>query len=168
MARLPLGEMLRRVGWITEADLRSALQRQENEGARLGTCLLDTGLVDEPTLLAALGAQQHLETVDMTRLEASRESDVELLPMRLALQTQSVPLGLRGDRLELAMTDPGSLELVDRIEASIRRRVVPLLALEIRVLERLEELYGVEVSERHLRTRARLARRGARRVAASR
>jgi hypothetical protein len=151
--------MLLRVGWIGEADLRAALQRQENEGGRIGTCLLDSGRVDEPTLLAALGAQQRLATIDLGRRREIREEEAELLPLRVALQTQSVPLGLAGEALEVAMIDAGSLELVDRIESCVRRRVVPYLGLEIRVLAALESLYSVEVSERHRRTRARLEMR---------
>jgi hypothetical protein len=151
--------MLLSVGWIAEADLRAALQRQENEGGRIGTCLLDSGRLDEPTLLAALGAQQQLATVDLAHRRDFREEIAELLPLRVALQAQAVPLRLAGDALEVAMSDAGSLELVDRIEACVRRRVVPFLALEIRVLEALEQLYAVEVSERHRRTRARLEMR---------
>ena len=68
--RPKLGETLRFFGLLSGAEVEIALSRQVNEGGRLGTCMLDTGLVDEATLLAALGAQQNVATVDGGELAA--------------------------------------------------------------------------------------------------
>ena len=45
-----LGETLRFFGILSGAEVEGALDRQANDGGRLGTCLLDSGLVDEATL----------------------------------------------------------------------------------------------------------------------
>ncbi len=157
--RPKLGETLRFFGLLSGAEVEIALSRQTNEGGRLGTCLLDTGLVDEATLLAALGAQQHVDTVDAARLAALPATVATLLPARAALVARAVPLARMGRRLEVAMLDPGSMRLIDELSAVSRMIIVPRLALEVRLTECLERLYDQTISGRLARTRERIAKR---------
>lgn len=156
-----IGELLGIIGLVSSADVSTALGRQANEGARLGTCLLDLGLVDEASLLAALGAQQAIGAVDAMALAALPLDAASLLPARAAVRALAVPLDGTSTRLEVAMMDPCSLALVDELTAVCGRRILPRLGLEIRIQETLERLYGVEVSGRLARTRARLVKRAA-------
>lgn len=161
LTRPKLGETLRYLGLLSGAEVEIALGRQVNEGGRLGTCLLDTGLIDEATLLAALGAQLHVETVDAATLAAVPQANASLLPARAALVARAVPLGRNGRNLEVAMLDPGSLRLLDELSAVSRLTIVPRLALEVRLTECLERLYDQTISGRFARTRARIERRQA-------
>lgn len=163
--RPKLGETLRFFGILSGAEVEGALERQINEGGRLGTCLLDSGLVDEATLLAALGAQLKVETVDAATLAAVPRSNAALLPARAALVASAVPLARKGKTLEVAMLDPGSMPLLDGLEAVSRLTIVPRLALEVRLTECLERLYDVTISGRMARTRDRIQRRLAQRAA---
>ena len=159
--RPKLGETLRFFGLLSGAEVEIALSRQVNEGGRLGTCLLDTGLIDEATLLAALGAQLHVATVDAATLAAVPPSNATLLPARAALVARAVPLARNGRTLEVAMLDPGSLRLLDELAAVSRLTIVPRLALEVRLTECLERLYDLTISGRFASTRARIERRSA-------
>lgn len=159
LTRPKLGETLRYLGLLSGAEVEIALGRQVNEGGRLGTCLLDTGLIDEATLLAALGAQLHVETVDAATLAAVPQANAILLPARAALVARAVPLARNGRNLEVAMLDPCSLRLIDELAAVSRLTIVPRLALEVRLTECLERLYDQTISGRFARTRARIARR---------
>lgn len=161
--RPKLGETLRFFGILSGAEVEGALKRQADEGGRLGTCLLDSGLVDEATLLAALGAQLKVETVDAARLAAVPQSNAALLPARAALVAWAVPLARTGRSLEVAMLDPCSMPLLDELSAVARLTIVPRLALEVRLAECLERLYDLTISGRLERTRARIAKRLAQR-----
>ncbi len=124
--RPKLGETLRFFGLLSGAEVEIALGRQVNEGGRLGTCLLDTGLVDEATLLAALGAQQNVATVDAATLAAVPAS-ANAPSCRRARRWWRVPCRSPGPgaRLEVAMLDPGSLRLIDELSAVSRMVIVP-------------------------------------------
>ncbi len=163
--RPKLGETLRFFGILSGAEVEGALERQANDGGRLGTCLLDSGIVDEATLLAALGAQLKVETVDAATLAAVPLANAALLPARAALVASAVPLARNGRTLEVAMLDPDSMPLLDELAAVSRLTIVPRLALEVRLAECLERLYGAPISERLLRTRERIDRRQAQRIA---
>ncbi len=156
-----LGETLRFFGLLSGAEVEGALERQANDGGRLGTCLLDSGLVDEATLLAALGAQLKVETVDAATLAAVPQSNAGLLSARAALVACAVPLARKGRTLEVAMLDPCSMSLLDELAAVSRMTIVPRLALEVRLSECLERLYDLTISGRLARTRARIERRKA-------
>ncbi|MEO8275658.1 MAG: hypothetical protein ABI639_05520 [Thermoanaerobaculia bacterium] len=163
--RPKLGETLRFFGLLSGAELDIALIRQENEGGRLGTCLLDTGLLDEATLLAALGAQQNVTTVDAATLDALPQSAAAFLPARAALVARAVPIARSGKSLEVAMLDPSSMQLIDELAAVSRLVIVPRLALEVRLTQCLERLYDLTISGRFARTRERISRRLAHGVA---
>ncbi|MEO7794188.1 MAG: hypothetical protein ABIV06_05385 [Thermoanaerobaculia bacterium] len=163
--RPKLGETLRFFGILSGAEVEGALKRQANDGGRLGTCLLDSGLVDEATLLAALGAQLKVDTVDAATLAGLPRGNAALLPARAALVAHAVPLARKGRILEVAMLDPGSMPLLDGLAAVARLEIVPRLALEVRLTECLERLYDVTISGRMARTRDRIQRRQAQRDA---
>ncbi len=157
--RQQIGEILRFLGILSESELRAALLHQANDGGRIGTCLLDSGRVDEETLLAALGAQQRVETATAAELFAISDATASLLPTRAAILAGAVPLARREGTLEVAMMEPSSLPLVDDLARVTRLRIVPKLALELRIAEAHERLYEASVCERLARTRRRLARR---------
>ena len=102
-----------------------------------------------------------METVDAATLAAVPLANAALLPARAALVACAVPLARQGRTLEVAMLDPCSMPLLDELAAVSRLAIVPRLALEVRLAECLERLYGAPISERLERTRERIARREA-------
>jgi hypothetical protein len=154
-----LGEMLCFLGLTNAGDIEGSLRRQEEEGGRLGSCLLDSGLVDEETLLAVLGALHRVPTVDAAALEGIPLEAVRLLPARAAIIAGAVPLTRAGRKLRVAMTEPTSLARIDDLWRVTGLDIEPHLALEVRVAEAHERLYGAPVSERLARTRRRIAER---------
>ena len=154
-----LGEMLRFLGLATPVDIEGSLRRQEQDGGRLGSCLLDSGLVDEGTLLAVLGAKLRVPTADAATLAAIPLDAVRLLPARAALVAGAVPIARRDRTLDVAMTDPTSCTRIDDLWRVTGLVIAPRLALEVRIAETQERLYGAPVSERLARTRRRISER---------
>ena len=115
-----LGEMLRFLGLVTAGDIEGSLRRQSLEGGRLGSCLLDSGLVDEDTLLAVLGTQLRVATADAAMLAAVPLEAVKLLPARAAILAGAVPLARSGRTLEVAMTEPTSMSPLDSRSPSVK------------------------------------------------
>ena len=54
-AATKLGQLLRNAGLITEEELQIALEQQKRTGERLGSILVSLGIIDEQSLLEALG-----------------------------------------------------------------------------------------------------------------
>ncbi|MEM9553116.1 MAG: hypothetical protein AAGC60_02580 [Acidobacteriota bacterium] len=143
-----LGEVLVAEGQIDRDQLRRALEMQQMIGGRLGTNLLEIGALEEPTLLAALGAQRATCTVGGDELEACSDDVLRLLPSKLARRYQLVPYRLRGKTLYIASADPGDALHEDEIAFLTSTMVRTCIALESQLALALHRAYGVAVDTR--------------------
>lgn len=154
-----LGQLLLQKGWITRTDLHRALRNQGSLGGRLGTCLLETGTLSEDLLHRALGEQLRLEPAQVEELRQVPTEVVELLPRKLAVRCNAVPLRATSSKLYLAMLDPGDLGCQDEIAFATSRRLVLQAAGEARIREALERYYGEPADTRTTQLLDQLNRR---------
>jgi type IV pilus assembly protein PilB len=126
MARL--GDILIEKGWITEAQLTSALAVQGSEQGLLGAILLRRGLVTAEKLGEALSIQYGVPFIDVVA-EAVNPQVVRLLPEDLARSRRAAPVGLQNGRLQMAMLAPDDMETIAEAELITGYRVQPLVSL---------------------------------------
>lgn len=127
-SRPKLGELLVAAGAITQFDLVAALQRQADETPprRIGTILIDDGVLTEEQLARAISQQLGLGYVDLNSL-AIDPALMALVPLDLAERHQVIPIGLSEEgELVLAMADPTNVVARDDVRATTRRRVKPV------------------------------------------
>ena len=89
--------------------------------------LVEGGVVTEAQVAAARAAQLGLPFVDLTEFPVDTAS-VALVPGPLLRRHQVLPIARDGDRLLLAMADPGNVLAVDDIRAAVRLVVRPVVA----------------------------------------
>ncbi|MFN7940204.1 MAG: hypothetical protein U0X73_01285 [Thermoanaerobaculia bacterium] len=142
-------------------DFARGLDRQRREGGRFGTCALELGLLDESTLIAALGTALGVATVGVERLLDVPSRTLARLPRLAAERLRCVPFAEEGGRLLVALDDPRDLPRLDQIATICGRAIAPHLALEIRLSQALERHYRIELPPRHARALAQLDRRAA-------
>jgi hypothetical protein len=144
MARRPrrLGELLIAAGRLDIGGLERALTTQGVVGGRLGTALLELGLVTEDILLLALSKQLKVAAASPEDLREIPQEVLELIPAKLAVRHRAVPLRTFGGRLETAMIDVGDLLAQDELSFAAGKLLAPRVAAEARVLEALERHYG--------------------------
>ena len=127
MARKRLGEILVQAGVIDEARLRAALVEQRRWGGHLGRILVDMKVVSEDTLVRALSHQLNFPIVNLERRNV--EHDVlELVPGELAERHSLIPFNREGKFLDVAMSDPTNLGIIDELRIRTRLNVRPYLA----------------------------------------
>ncbi len=138
-----LGELLVRDRRITEAQLAEAMASQARDGGRIGSLLLEMGLVDPETLTIYLGLELGLPVATGSTLERCKRSAVTLLKPEQAAKFLAVPIVIQGQTLLVAMSDPHDLATLDAIAATTGYRVIPRVAPEVRIYYYLERYYGV-------------------------
>src|SRR5688572_25809868 len=120
-----LGELLLSEKLITRAGLEEALEDQVVHGGRLGTNLLELGLVQEKDLARMLGKQMNTayaagEMVPDPRalrlVDANFCDDKDILPMRVD-----------GTRITVAVLSPNDLKALDEVAYKTGKRVVPVV-----------------------------------------
>ncbi len=143
-----IGELLLSEGRLSPAQLKKALQVQSQIGDRLGTTLLELGLVGEDTLLAALGRQRSTRTVSRAELGNISPSVLKLIPGKLAARYRIVPFELRGHTLFVASMDVGDALSEDEIGFLTSCLVRTCIGIEVRIQEALTRYYRVASSVR--------------------
>ena len=122
-----LGELLVRIGLITEEQLEQALNRQVAQGGRLGAVLVSDLIVSEHELARALAEQKDLPLVNLASTEIDRTA-VRLLPLSVARMREIVPIGFEDGHLVLAMSDPLDIEAIDETHVRTGYPVTPVVA----------------------------------------
>ena len=138
-----LGEMLVRDGRLTEAQLKQALAAQARDGGRLGTVLVEHGMVDLEALTVYLGLELGIPIATGAMLERAKRAAVRLLQPAHAFKFKCVPLVLQDRQLIGAVEDPHDFASLDALAQLTGYRVLPRVAPEVRIYYYIERYYGV-------------------------
>jgi hypothetical protein len=144
---MQIGELLVRAGAVSPSDLDDAVGWQVLYGGRLGTNLLELGLVEERALAECLGRQHgcewHAGEVELA------SSLVQTIPPVLARRHELVPWRVEGRKFKvLAIAPQECVSLLDEIGFRLGKIVKPVVAPEFRVHQALRRHYG---SQRQMR-----------------
>ena len=93
MQNLPIGEVLKEYGYITQEQIDQALQFQKTQSGkkvRFGTLLQEMGFVTETQVLEALGKKLDLQMVNLEEYEVNVDV-VARCPSSLRKNTTSLP-----------------------------------------------------------------------------
>jgi len=121
-----LGELLVQKQLVTHAQVSEALLQQSASGKRLGTLLVELGVLDERNLAATVADQLGLPLADLSRQTPEPEA-LKLLPEATARSLRAIPLRVTAAGLEIAVADPGPKIRGDLARAA-GREVILLVA----------------------------------------
>ena len=102
-------------GWITTEQLDLALREAKRNAVMLGQSLIGLGFITENLLAHYLAEGTQTGMVDLSATFIPPDI-LDLIPYDLAAQFQVLPIGKRGQVLNLAMADPLDIVAVDTIE----------------------------------------------------
>lgn len=151
-----LGELLVAAGLLTAEQLERALRAQVMWGARLGTNLVELGLIELEELTRHLGHQHNLPAAFARHFEKVDRELQLLLPPEIAESFCCVPLMRTGARRDivLAAASPLSRKAFTMIAAELfvePARLIVAIAPELRIRYQLERVYGIARSARFMR-----------------
>lgn len=145
MARKRIGEILIQAGLLDHAGLRAALSEQRRWGGQLGRLLVDMKLVTEEALVQALSHQLNFPAVDLDNLQVPGEV-LDLVPGELAERNNLIPFNLEGKFLDVAMSDPTNLSIIDELRIRTQLNVRSYLAGPKMIERALAKYYGLGVA----------------------
>ena len=106
MKRVPIGEVLKEYGYITEEQLQEALDAQKKDKSkRLGQHLIDLGFVNEEQTLRALSAKLDYPMIDLSTVSISIDA-VSKIPQQLAEKYNVIGIKIDGNTLTVVSSDP--------------------------------------------------------------
>ncbi|MCA9675213.1 MAG: type II secretion system ATPase GspE [Kofleriaceae bacterium] len=139
-----LGELLIARCGVRPDDVDRALAKQREEGGLLGEILLRLKHVDEDQLALCLAEQAEMPALrDLPRAEDIPADLVDDLPINFAKQHRVMPLARLADgRVQVAITDPTDLDVLDDIAVLLGAGVEPVVCAPTRVLETINKAYA--------------------------
>lgn len=141
-----IGDILVEMKACTPAEVRAGLQTQAIFGGRLGTNLLELGIVDEAQLAAALSRAHGIPCAAGNVVP--EEGAVDALPAALAQKFGVVPIHADDRRLRVLVSDPRDIRKLDDLAFAIGKKIEPVLVPEARLWALLRRFYGID---QHLR-----------------
>ena len=134
-----LGELLVQRQLVTHAQVAEALVQQPASGKRLGTLLVELGVLDERNLAATVADQLGLPLADLSRQVPEPEA-LKLLPEAVARRLRAIPLRITAAGLEIALADPGPKNRAELARAA-GREVILLVAPASDVERAIDSFY---------------------------
>ncbi len=158
MQNLPIGEVLKEYGYITEEQIEQALQYQKSQTGkkmRFGALLMEMGFVTETQVLEALGRKLDLQMINLEEYDVNVEV-VAKVPKQLAEKYNVIPVSENNDRLQLVMSDPLNFYAQEDIRQIVDMPLEVLLSEESRIKKAIEYYYA-EISTKQAAKKANIS-----------
>ncbi|MDR0822056.1 MAG: GspE/PulE family protein [Oscillospiraceae bacterium] len=140
-----IGDLLVENGFITAAQLRSALEKQKSaeenpDGLKIGDMLLKLGYISETQLMHALSMRLKIAFVDLTTTKIEPEA-VKRVPEAFARKHTSVAYKMIPGRIYVATNDPINFEVFDELRISTGMEIFPMLATKSSIVDAINRSY---------------------------
>ncbi len=137
-----IGQIVRRKGYVSEQQIREALEYQKQIDNRLplGEILVMKGFIDEETLLGAISSQSGLPCISPFDYEIDEKLFL-IIPKDIALRYLIFPLDRFSDLLWLVVNNPYDKEMFVQIKDLTGCKIIPFLSTKEEIRRAIEELY---------------------------
>lgn len=140
-SRKKLGNLLLNSGKINHAQLEAVLIKQKLTGKRLGEILVDDGFVTEDDIIDTLKIQLGIPRVRFDMINVDYDA-VKLISESLANKYILIPIGFKGKKLQVVMSDPLNLFALDDVKFASGYDIEPLIATKDEIKNAIEKYYS--------------------------
>jgi type IV pilus assembly protein PilB len=135
--RMHLGEILFKAGLVEKQALINAIKTGKSSNKRLGQVLLELGLINEDTLAKAIAKQFGLKYVDLDEVTIPPDA-AKIIPEDLIKRHNILPLSVNNGRLELIISDPMDLDMMDSVRLRLNKELECRIANPKKIREYIE------------------------------
>ncbi len=136
-------DVLKEQGKLTDEQIRTVLQAQQQVGQPLEKLVVDLGFVTETDVLAAQAKLFNVQYVDLNKVRPD-ESAISVVLSKVSAnylrEKKCIPIRIEQNRLFVAMANPRDIVTVDELRMRTGLVPVPLLASPSQIEEALNEL----------------------------
>ncbi len=132
-------------GVLSADQLKHALQAQQRWGGQLGSVLVQEGLITEELLARALSKQLNIPVVSLVNVQLEPEI-LKLVPIELCKEFGVVGFQIQGKFLDVAMSDPMNMGILDELRIRTRLNVRPHIAAASEIAALVKRSYSRDMS----------------------
>ncbi len=134
-----IGEQFLQGGLINEDQLEKVLRRQSQVGGKLGSLLIEMGVVALNDLLEYLGKKFGVPYLNLFDCIVEQHT-IALIPHEKMLEKRVLPVGVDGNTLTLAMVNPQDLTTIGELEFQLGKKVRPVVVPSFMMTAALKSL----------------------------
>lgn len=138
-----IGDILLEKHLLDEDTLNKALAIQQKTGEKLGDILYKMGAITEEDLYSALAEIYNVPYVDLDTVSIDPEL-VKLIPEHISRRYKLIPLRVEGDKIVVGMSNPVNIYALDDVRIITGREVEPVLVPETQIEKALDRIYTIQ------------------------
>ena len=156
MRNMPIGEMLKEYGYVTDEQIKQALAIQKQDRSKkMGQILIELGCITEKEVLDALGKRMGLQIIKLDNFKIDTAA-VARIPKQLAVKYNMIAIAEDEGKLTVAMSDPLNFYAVEDVRQTTGMTLEVYLA-ESQNITKAINLYYSEVSAKTAAAQATIA-----------
>ena len=128
---------------VTYDDIEHAQELALAQNTNIGQILINTGMINEETLMKFLEEKLHTPSVDLENYTIDKKC-LEFISYKDAMRFKILPLFIIEDTLTIAMADTIDLFSIDKIVQITGKNIDPVIASEKSILKKINEYYDVK------------------------
>lgn len=152
---LLFGELLVSKGLLNEDELLEVLDKQREQGGRIGEVLLRHKMLNDRDVIASLAEHFSMQYISFDENNIADGIDLEvarLLPESIAKRFCLVAVREEGDSIIIAMADPLNVVAVDTVTLKLKRPIKLAISSPKEIHQAIDSIYhGSDVEEEQLR-----------------
>jgi len=137
-----VGDILVAADLVTREQVEKTLEGQTKK--KIGTLLIERGLISEDQLLTALATKFQMQFVDLQTVSPSPDA-LKALSRMMVNQMQVLPLEVKGKKLVVATSEPTNSTIIDRLRFTTNRNIELVVALSSQISAAIEKYYNLPI-----------------------
>lgn len=142
-----LGEQLVKMGIVTEEQIKKALElqaqrRKKGQKAKLGQCLIDLGCCSEECIARAMAAKSGFQFMSINETGIDMAC-ANLITPEIANKYKLLPIGMKDNKLLVAMQNPNDIIAIDDIQLLTGFEVQPVVVSDRELAAVLDQFTNV-------------------------
>ena len=142
-----LGDLLVDAGFLTDEQLKKALDKQKATGKKLGEILIDDAIISETDMIKVLELQLGIPYTDISKINIDPEIP-KLINESLARRHTLIPIKKENNKLIVAMADPLNIFARDDVSIATGLVVEPVTSSRLAIVSSIEQYYGKQRAEK--------------------
>ena len=138
-----IGKLLVEDGICTYQQIEDAVRNQVIMGGRIGTNLVELGVLDEETLARYLSRIHELPAMSGESIQPEEQA-LSRIPANVVDRLNIIPFVIEAKRIQVLCIDPRDVKALDEVAFITGLTPDPIVVPEIRFWQLLRDFYGIE------------------------
>jgi len=144
--KVKIGELLSKAGYITSHQFEQAKAEQKKNGRRLSHILLDSGYIEQDTVVNFLSRMHNYPAVTISKEPPSSDA-IKLVPYETAKKFMAFPLRVAGNTLQITMAEPTNTDEVEELQEIVKKGLNVCVSTAKDIIDAFRDYYKIDDEE---------------------